>query len=381
MKYKIRQATPDQAASIASLIMMAMDEDCCQYFAGPDHTLEDFHAMMTGLVKREDSQYCYRNTLVAQTAKGDIAGLVTAYDGGQLHALRKAFVQAAKEQLDGDFSGMTDETQAGEYYIDSLAVKSEYRKQGIATALLYEMIRRHGTRQPVGLLVDLTHPWAERLYLSLGFRLVGTNTWGGHEMKHLQYPQRCPWAIGNKLLEKYHDEEWGVPVHDERRHFELLLLESMSCGLSWLMMLERREVFRQCFAGFDPKQVATFTEEDILRILATEGMIRSPRKVRAMVNNAKAFLKVAQEFGSFDRYIWHFTNGQTWIYPSHQETWCTRNELSDMVAKDMKKRGFQYVGSTIIYSHLQSIGIINDHIDGCSSQKRTLSQGNIVIKE
>lgn len=380
MKYKIGPATPDQAASIASLIMMAMDEDCCQYFAGPAHTLADFHTMMTGLVKREDSQYSYRNVLVATTAKGDIAGIIAAYDGGQLHTLRKAFLKATKEQLGGDFSGMADETQAGEYYIDSLAVKSEYRKQGIATALLYEMIRRHGTRQPVGLLVDLTHPWAERLYLSLGFRLVGTNTWGGHEMRHLQYPQRCPWAVGDKLLEEYHDEEWGVPVHDEKRHFEMLLLESMSCGLSWLMMLKRRNVFRKCFADFDPNQVATFTDEDVSRILSTEGMVRSPRKVWAMVNNAKAFLKVAQEFGSFDRYIWHFTNGKTWVYPNHQKTGCTRNALSDEVAKDMKKRGFQYVGSTIIYSHLQGIGIINDHVEGCT-RKQELSQDNIVIKE
>ena len=380
MRYKIERGTPEQAASIASLIMMAMDEDCCQYFAGPNHTLEDFHTMMTGLVRRDDSQYSYRNVLVAKTAKGDIAGIIVAYDGGQLHSLRKAFLQAAKEQLGGDFSNMADETQAGEYYIDSLAVKTEYRKQGIATALLYEMIRHHGTHQPVGLLVDLTHPWAERLYLSLGFRLVGSNTWGGHEMKHLQYPQRCPWAVGNKLLEKYHDEEWGVPVHAEKRHFEMLLLESMSCGLSWLMMLERREVFRQCFADFDPERVAAFTDDDIHRILSTEDMIHSPRKVQAMVNNAKAFLRVAREFGSFDQYIWHFTNGKTWIYPSHQKTWCTRNALSDEVAKDMKLRGFQYVGSTIIYSHLQSIGIINDHLNGCC-RMQIPSQGDIVIKE
>ncbi len=380
MKFKIAQATPEQAADIASLIMMAADHACCQYFAGPNHTLDDFHTMMTGLVKREDSQYSYRNVLVAKTAKGDIAGIIAAYDGARLHELRKAFLRATKEQLGGDFSDMADETQAGEYYIDSLAVKSEYRKQGIATALLYELIRRHGTRQPVGLLVDPTHPWAERLYLSLGFRLVGKNTWGGHPMKHLQYPPRCPWAVGNKLLERYHDEEWGVPVHDEKRHFEMLVLESMSCGLSWLMMLERRELFRQCFAEFDPKSVAAFTEEDVCRILSTEGMIRSPRKVWAMVNNAKAFLKVAQEYGSFDRYIWHFTNGQTWVYPSHQKAWCTRNELSDEVAKDMKKRGFKYVGSTIIYSHLQGIGIINDHLAGCF-RKQDLSHDNIVFKE
>lgn len=193
-------------------------------------------------------------------------------------------------------------------------------------------------------------------------------------------PPRCLWAVGNALLEKYHDEEWGVPLHDEHRLFEMLVMESMSCGLSWLMMLERREVFRQCFAGFDPEHVSRFTEEDINRILNTKGMIRSPRKVQAMVYNAKAFLQVAQEFGSFDLYIWHFTNRQTWRYPSHQNKECTRNALSDLVAKDMKKRGFKYVGSIIIYSFLQAIGIINDHTDACLSYAQQ-AEGNIIKEE
>ncbi len=188
MEYRIEPATPEQADRIAPLIMMAMDEDCCQHFAGPCHTLDDFRQMMTRLVRRHDSQYSYRNTLVARTADGDIAGIITAYDGAQLRPLRRAFVQAALEAFGRDYSGMDDETQAGEHYIDSLAVHPQYRKQGIASALLREMISRHGQQQPVGLLVDVTHPWAERLYLSLGFRQVGTATWGGHQMKHLQHP-------------------------------------------------------------------------------------------------------------------------------------------------------------------------------------------------
>ncbi len=380
MKYHIEPATPDQAPSIAPLIMMAMDEDCCQHFAGPHHTLDEFRQMMTGLVARDDSQYSYRNALVAKTPKGDIAGVIIGYDGAHLHSLRRAFLETIKEQMDRDFSGILDETQAGEYYVDTLAVNPEYRKQGIASALMLELIRRHGRRQPVGLLVDLTHPWAERLYVALGFRFVNMTTWGGHDMKHMQYPPRCLWAVGNALLEKYHDEEWGVPLHDEHRLFEMLVMESMSCGLSWLMMLERREVFRQCFAGFDPERVSRFTEEDINRILNTKGMIRSPRKVQAMVYNAKAFLQVAQEFGSFDLYIWHFTNRQTWRYPSHQNKEYTRNALSDLVAKDMKKRGFKYVGSIIIYSFLQAIGIINDHTDACLSYAQQ-AEGNIIKEE
>ena len=160
MKYHIEPATPDQAPSIAPHIMMAMDEDCCQHFAGPHHTLDEFRQMMTGLVARDDSQYSYRNALVAKTPKGDIAGVIIGYDGAHLHSLRRAFLETIKEQMDRDFSGILDETQAGEYYVDTLAVNPEYRKQGIASALMLELIRRHGRRQPVGLLVDLTHPWA-----------------------------------------------------------------------------------------------------------------------------------------------------------------------------------------------------------------------------
>lgn len=176
---------------------------------------------------------------------------------------------------------------------------------------------------------------------------------------------KCKWCLSDELSEKYHDEEWGVAVHDDQRHFEFLLMESMSCGLSWQMMLKRRDIFSTCFAQFDAAKVALFTEKDVERILQTERMIRSRRKIESIINNARCFMQVAQEFGTFDTYIWKFTNGQTWVYPSHQEEWCTHNELSDMVAKDLKKRGFKYVGSVIIYSHLQSIGLINDHAKDC----------------
>lgn len=373
--FKIINAEKAQASEIASLIMMAMDYDCCQHFAGEHHSLDDFHQMMTHLVQRTDSQYSYKNTLVAVTSKRDIAGCLTAYDGADLRRLRQAFVQAAREELGRDFSHMDDETTAGEFYLDSLAVKEQYRHHGIATALLREVIRREVSRQPVGLLVDLTHPWAERLYVALGFRFVNNAEWGGHQMKHLQFPCKCGWALSDPLLERYHDEEWGVPVHDERKHFELLLMESMSCGLSWLMMLKRREVFRKCFAQFDPKAVAAFTSADVDRIMATEGMIRSRRKIEGIIGNARAFVSIEEEWGSFDRYIWHFTNGQTRIYPDHQQHSCVRNELSDEVANDLKKRGFKYVGTVIIYSHLQAIGIINDHMATCFRYK-AVSDGN-----
>lgn len=185
---KIADAKKEDAQEIASLIMEAMDHDCCQNFAGPEHTLEDFHTMMTTLVAMDDSQYSYRNTLVA-LCDGDIAGCLVSYDGKDLLRLRRRFIEAAKEHLGQDFSNMPEETCTGEYYLDSLCVKQQYRKRGIASQLLRAAIERHGS-QPVGLLVDHSHPWAERLYKSIGFQVVNESSWGGHPMRHLQYPAR-----------------------------------------------------------------------------------------------------------------------------------------------------------------------------------------------
>lgn len=192
---KIVPASIEQAESIASLIMLAMNHECCQNFAGPSHTLEDFHRMMTTLVRRDDSQYSYRNAMVAlddNTTDGHpvVAGVIVGYDGADLHRLRETFLQAAKEFLGQDFRGMDDETQAGEYYIDSLAVNESYRHQGLATLLLKKLIDQKGQRQPVGLLVDKGNPGAERLYRSLGFEYVNDTTWGGHEMRHLQTAEK-----------------------------------------------------------------------------------------------------------------------------------------------------------------------------------------------
>ena len=188
---KIVPASIEQAGSIASLIMLAMNHECCQNFAGPSHTLEDFHRMMTALVGRDDSQYSYRNAMVAlddNTTDGHpvVAGVIVGYDGADLHRLRETFLQAAKEFLGQDFRGMVDETQAGEYYIDSLAVNESFRHQGLATLLLKKLIDQKGQKQPIGLLVDKGNPGAERLYRSLGFKYVNDTTWGGHEMRHLQ---------------------------------------------------------------------------------------------------------------------------------------------------------------------------------------------------
>ncbi len=183
---EIKNARKEQSASIARLIMMAMTDDCCLHFCGVGHGLDDFRRMMTSLVEREDSQYSYKNTLVAMDDE-KVVGVAVSYDGARLHELRQAFIEAAKEQIGKDHSGMDDETQAGELYFDSLAVLPEYRRQGIARRLLRatkEKADQMGL-PCLGLLVDKGNPAGESLYASVGFRYVNDNYWGGHPMKHL----------------------------------------------------------------------------------------------------------------------------------------------------------------------------------------------------
>lgn len=176
---------------------------------------------------------------------------------------------------------------------------------------------------------------------------------------------RCEWCLGNELSLKYHDEEWGNPLHDDKKHFEYLLMEVMQCGLNWNMMLKKREVFRACFDDFDFHKIARYSEEDIERILAFPEMIRSRRKIEAIINNAGKFLAIISEFGSFDHYIWGFSQHKSMVYRKHREIWQASNELSDRLSSDMKKRGFKYLGSITVFSHLQACGIINDHVYEC----------------
>lgn len=181
----IQNAEKEQAPVIARMIMEAMDYDCCKWFAGPDHSIDDFYKLMVDLVEREDSQYSYRNTLVALN-DDIVAGIAVSYDGGKLHELRRAFIDGAKAAFGIDYSGIADETDAGELYIDSLCVAKEYRHKGIATSLLRATIDKgHKMGLPTGLLVDVGNPKAEALYNKVGFRFVGDNEWGGHKMKHL----------------------------------------------------------------------------------------------------------------------------------------------------------------------------------------------------
>lgn len=193
--------------------------------------------------------------------------------------------------------------------------------------------------------------------------------------------ERCPWCLGNEKMIRYHDEEWGVPVHDDRKQFEFLMMEVMQCGLNWNMMIQKREVFRACFDDFDFEKVAAYDEGDIERILGTEGMIRSRRKVEAVIHNARCFQKIQTEFGSFCEYIWGFTKGKTYLYMGHQKgSIPASNGLSNRVSADLKKRGLKYMGPVTVYSHLQACGIINDHWESCFRYWELLSCADIVWK-
>ena len=193
---------------------------------------------------------------------------------------------------------------------------------------------------------------------------------------------RCKWCCDGGIAQKYHDEEWGIPLHDDKRHFEYILMEVMQCGLNWMMMLKKRDIFRKCFSNFEVKAVARLGEEDIEQILQADGMIKSRRKIDAIINNAKCFLAVVEEFGSFDQYIWSFSNYQTLVYKNHHEGHpVASNELSDRLSKDLKKRGFKFLGSITVYSHLQACGIINDHEPECWMYEEVINKGDVQYVE
>ena len=182
----------------------------------------------------------------------------------------------------------------------------------------------------------------------------------------------CAWAFSSEADRLYHDQEWGVPVHhDDRQMFEHLTLECLQCGLSWGLMLKKREIFRQCFDDFEYDKIAAYGEDDVQRILNTEGMLRSERKVRAVINNARCYQKVREEFGSFCDYIWAHSDGKTILYDGHADGAVpVSNGLSEQISRDMKKRGFRFIGPITIYSHLQACGVINDHAKGCPCYRK-----------
>jgi DNA-3-methyladenine glycosylase I len=179
-------------------------------------------------------------------------------------------------------------------------------------------------------------------------------------------PRRCFWAEGDPLLASYHDDEWGVPLHDDRRWYEKLLLDGAQAGLSWLTILRKREGYRSAFGGFDPAKVARFTERDVKRLMGEPGIVRNQLKIRSAITNARAFLQLQAEEGSFDAWIWDFVGGRP-IAARHRGSadMPARTPLSDALSKELRARGFNFVGSTIVYAFMQAAGLVNDHTMSC----------------
>lgn len=187
---------------------------------------------------------------------------------------------------------------------------------------------------------------------------------------HPKRLKRCWGELDDPLMRDYHDREWGTPLHDDRRIFEFLILEGMQAGLSWNLILKKRENFRRAFRGFDPEKVAKFTDGDVKRLLNDAGIIRNRLKILGAIENARRYLEVQKEFGAFDRYIWGFVGGQP--IRSGLRSFAdmpARTPLSDAISKDLKARGFKFVGSTVVYSHMQATGMVNDHLVGCFRYK------------
>ena len=171
---------------------------------------------------------------------------------------------------------------------------------------------------------------------------------------------RCTWAGNDEIYIRYHDEEWGVPTHDDRMLFEMLVLESFQAGLSWITILKKRENFKEAFDDFDVEKVAEYDDDKVEELRLNEGIIRHKGKITSAINNAQVFIEIQKEFGSFDEYIWRFTNGEI-----IKAEFLTESDLSKTISKDLKKRGMKFVGPTIIYSYLESIGVIDNHQEDC----------------
>lgn len=178
--------------------------------------------------------------------------------------------------------------------------------------------------------------------------------------------KRCNWGSTNDLMIKYHDEEWGVPLHDEKKLFEFFVLEGFQAGLSWQIVLNKREAFRLAFDNFNPEIVANYNQNKLDELIENKEIIRNKMKIAASVNNAQRFLEIQKEFGSFDTYIWDFVGGKPIVnsFETLKEL-PAKTELSDKLATDLKKRGFKFVGSTVIYAHMQATGMVNDHLVSC----------------
>ena len=182
--------------------------------------------------------------------------------------------------------------------------------------------------------------------------------------------KKCYWCLSNSLMEHYHDTEWGLPCHDDKKHFEFLVLEAAQAGLSWLTVLKKRENYRKAFLNYDIKKISKFGDKEFLTLMSNAGIIRNRLKIQSAIHNASCFINVQKEFGSFDKYLWSFVNNKPIKNKfKKMSDLPPKTILSDTISKDLKKRGFRFVGSTVIYAHLQAVGITNDHLVSCFRYK------------
>lgn len=287
---------------------------------------------------------------------------------------------------------------AGEQEIDlKMALDKLYQKFGIRKLMLEGgsdingAFAREGVINELSLVMAPVTAGADGKSLFPGsslqaYELMGTKQLSGGSL-WLNYRKpydnrcRCGWCKPSEKMIRYHDEEWGLPLHDDRKQFEFLMMEAMQCGLSWNLMIEKREIFRQCFDEFDYEKIVAYTEADVDRILNYPGMIRSPRKIQAIISNARVFLKIREEYGSFDAWLWSFSGNRTILYQGHQTGRLpAANSLSDEIAVEMKKRGFKYLGSVTVYAHLQACGIINDHTEDCFRYREIVENYPVIRK-
>ena len=247
-------------------------------------------------------------------------------------------------------------------WLSAIGVRNRRGLEQLGSVDAYRLLKNQGYNASLNLVYAIEGALRDCDWKRLPLKLKATLK---AHVADAQKP-RCAWPSNDPLMLRYHDLEWGVPVHDDRKHFEFLILEGAQAGLSWRTVLHKRDGYRKAFANFDPRRVARFDARRVKTLMLNAGIIRNRLKIESTISNARAFLEIQKEFGSFDRYVWRFVGGRPIV-----NRWKTLRELpastpeSDVLSADLKKRGFRFVGSTIIYAHMQATGMVNDHPVSC----------------
>jgi len=256
-------------------------------------------------------------------------------------------------------------------WLEAIGIHSRRDLEAIGAVNAYRLLKGHGYNASLNLVYAIEGALRGMKWNRLPTKLKAELQ---ARVNNAMKP-RCRWCGHDPLYMRYHDEEWGVPVHDERKHFEFLILEGAQAGLSWITILRKRENYRRAFANFNPERVARFGRRDWARLMKDPGIVRNRLKIEGATRNARAFLAVQDEFGSFDRYVWRFVGGQPIVNRRREmKDIPARTPESDSLSKDLKRRGFTFVGSTIIYAHMQATGLVNDHTVDCFRYKPLVRQ-------